>query len=242
LEDVAIDVKNISKTFKLKKPSGISKLLRKLNNHYSDSLIALDEISFSVKKGEILGIIGLNGSGKSTLLRVIAGVYKPDSGSVITKGKISPLMQLGAGFQADLDAVENITMNGMLLGLSKKEIQKKTLEIIQYAELEKFSGMKIKHYSSGMKARLAFSIAMQIHPDILLVDEIFSVGDKNFQKKSFDTFLKFKKEQKTILHASHNLEVLSEYSDKILLLKKGKIVSIGNPKDVIEEYKQLKIK
>jgi len=236
-----IEVKNISKTFSLNKPHGFTNLFKKSSNaERLQTIKALDNISFSVQKGEILGIVGLNGSGKTTLLRVIAGVYRPDSGSVQVEGKLSPLMQLGAGFQADLNASENIIMNGMLLGLSKGSIEKKVGLILEYAELQKFSNMKIKHFSSGMRSRLAFSTAMQIDPDILLVDEILSVGDKFFREKSYETFSSLKKEKKTILHSTHNLSKLAEFSDRVLLIHRGQNVMIGNPEEVIKRYENIK--
>jgi len=240
MEKPLVVVNKISKTFKINKRIGISKLFQKKINNHQKTLVALDDVSFTVQRGEILGIIGLNGSGKTTLLRVIAGVYKPDSGSIQTNGTLSPLMQIGAGFQAEFAARENIIMNGMLLGISKSEIQQKVNSILKYAELEKFSNMKMKHYSSGMRARLAFATSMQIDPDILLMDEIQAVGDKNFRKKSYETFLSLKNNKKAILHATHNLEKLSEFSDRLLLLHQGKMVMIGKPEEVIEKYNEIK--
>ena len=240
MDQIAVKVENISKTFKIIKPRGISGILMKSNPNKYRSFLALDEISFTVNKGEVLGIIGLNGSGKTTLLRIIAGVYKPNIGQVQVNGKLSPLMQVAAGFQGELNAKDNIIMNGLLLGVSKSFIEENVEKIIQYAELEKFSEMRIKHYSTGMKARLGFAIAMHVNPDILLVDEIMSVGDKDFRKKSFESFLSLKKENKTILHATHNLEVLENFSDKVLLLNKGKMTMLGEPKEVLKKYLALK--
>jgi len=241
MEDLAVVVENVSKTFKIDKPKGFSNIVKNsLNLNSRKTILSLDNISFTVPKGEILSIIGPNGSGKTTLLRTIAGVYKPSHGSVKVNGTLSPLMQLGAGFQSELNAYENIIINGMLLGLSKKSMQEKVSNIIQFAELEKFSNLKLKHFSTGMRARLAFSIAMQIDPDVLLVDEILSVGDRNFRQKSYEVFLNFKKKNKTILHSTHNLDNLSEFSDRILLLDKGKMILIGKPDEVIEKYKTLK--
>ena len=236
-----VSVNKITKKFSIGKPVGNSKIIK----HWwmpteEKKILALDNVTFDVKQGEILGIIGFNGSGKTTLLRIIAGVYRPDSGSIRVNGTLSPLLQLGAGFQADLNARENIIMNGMLLGMSKSFIEKKLQSIIEYAGLENFSDLKIKHYSTGMRARLAFSIGMQIEPDILLIDEILSVGDKDFREKSYKTFLTFKKNKKTIIHATHNLEKLKEFSDRVLLLNKGKIISIGNPDEVIKKYMGIK--
>ena len=239
MEDIVISVNKVSKIFKLDKPLVVSKIVNQSSNNQNKILEALNEITFTVPKGEVLGIIGLNGSGKTTLLRVIAGVYKPTSGYVEVNGRLSPLLQLGTGFQGDLDARDNIIMNGMLLGISKSDITKKVENIIQYAELEKFVNMKLKHYSTGMKARLAFATAMQIDPDILLVDEVLAVGDKDFQKKSYEAFLSFRKNKKTILHATHNLDKLSEFSDRVLLLHKGQIVMIGKPDEVIQKYKDI---
>ncbi len=226
MDDFAISVKNVSKIFRLDKPLSISS---KSNQSDPKNLKVLDGISFTVSKGEILGIIGLNGSGKTTLLRIIAGIYKPSSGSVEVHGRISPLLQLGTGFQGDLDAKENVIMNGMLLGISNSQIKQKVDEILEYAELEKFANMKLKHFSTGMIARLAFAIAMKINPDILLIDEVLAVGDEKFQKKSYETFLSFTKKNKTILHATHDLQKLLEFSNRVLLVHQGRMVMIGKP-------------
>lgn len=230
----------VCKKFTIDKPGGIFNIIKSKKNSLRKTIDALDEISFSVARGEILGIIGLNGSGKTTLMRIIAGVYQPDKGSVTIHGKIAPLMQLGAGFNPELDAVDNILLNGMLLGMSKTSLKNKLKDIFQYAELEKFSGMKLKHFSSGMRARLSFAIAMQVNSDIFLIDEILSVGDKDFQKKSYDTILSLKKEKKTIIHCTHNLKKLSEFSDRVILLDKGKIIMDGNPEEVIQKYVEAK--
>jgi len=237
----SVELNNVSKSFKLDTKQGISKLIKRTTNFKEQkSILALDAISFTVPKGEVLSIIGLNGSGKSTLLRTIAGVYKPDSGYVKVNGSLSPLMQLGAGFQLELNAHENIVMNGMLLGISKPDIEDKVENILEFAELERFSNMKLKHYSSGMKTRLAFATAIQIDPDILLVDEILAVGDKDFQKKSYESFLSFKNKNKTILHATHTLQRVPDFSDRVLLLDKGKNVMIGKPDEVIKKYMDIK--
>jgi len=240
MDDIAVRVENVSKEFKIVKPRGVSGLLMRADPNKYRAFLALNGISFTVKKGEVLGIIGLNGSGKTTLLRIIAGAYKPNMGRVQVNGRLSPLMQLASGFLGELSARENIIMNGLLLGVSKSYIQNKVDDIIQYAELEEFSEMKVQHYSSGMLSRLGFSIAMQINPDILLVDEIMSVGDKDFRKKSYESFLSLKKEKKTILHATHNLELLEEFSDKVLLINKGKLITIGKPAEAIKAYMEIK--
>ncbi len=233
MEDLAIEVKNLSKSFKISS-KGVKKITPFSNNRYK----VLDDVSFFVKKGEVLGIIGPNGSGKTTLLRIISGVYKPDTGNVILHGHLSPLLQIGSGFRSEFTAKDNIILNGMLFGFSKSFMEKKVDTIIQYAELEKFSNLRIKHYSSGMRSRLAFSIAMQINPDILLVDEILSVGDKAFKKKSFQTFTSFKQKNKTVLMVTHSIGNLS-ICDRVLLLHNGKVIIIGSPNEVIKKYDEL---
>ena len=241
MENIVVQIENLTKEFKSNKPRGLINRIRQLSSRKEDKkFVALNNLTFSVKKGEVLGIIGNNGSGKSTLLRIIAGVYKPDGGNIKVNGRLSPLMQLGSGFQGDLTAKENIIMNGLLLGVSKSTMEKKVDIIIEYAELNEFRNLKIKHYSSGMKAKLAFTIAMQVNPEILLVDEILSVGDKNFSKKSFDAFLSLKKNGKTILVASHSLETLSTFCDRVLVLHKGELVIIADPEEAIAKYQTIK--
>jgi len=237
---IAVTVSNVSKTFKIDQRKGFSNILNSKKNSQTKYLTALDNISFEVTKGEVLGVIGLNGSGKSTLLRIIAGVYKPDIGTVKVNGMQSPLLQLGAGFQGEFNARENIILNGMLLGISKSEIEDKVDSIIQFAELEKFLNLNLKHFSTGMRARLGFAIAVQVNPDILLLDEILSVGDRIFREKSYEMIISFKKNSKTILHATHNLDKLSELSDRVLLLHKGKCIMLEEPKEVIKKYKELR--
>jgi len=234
----AIVVENITKTFKIGKPAGISTFVKNLSKNQK-SLRALDGISFTVKKGESLGIIGLNASGKSTLLRIVSGILKPDSGVVKINGKMSPLMQLGTGFQADLNAIDNVILNGVLLGIPKSEMEDKVESIIEWAELTRFSNMKLKNFSTGMRSRLAFSISLQIKSDILLLDEVLSVGDRLFREKSYEAFLSFRKNKKTILQVTHNLGNLPKYTDRVLLLHQGKIISIGKPEEVITRYKEI---
>jgi len=221
-------IENVTKSFRVK-------VTKNSNNKF----FALNNISFSVKHGEMFGIIGRNGSGKTTLMRIIAGIYLPDSGNVDVTGKLSPLLQIGTGFQDELIAAENIIMNGLLLGFSKSEIKGKIDGIIKFAGLENFTNLKLKNYSSGMKARLAFSTAMHVDPDILLADEILSVGDIIFRKKSFETFLKFKEQNKTIIFSSHNLGVIKKLCDRVLLLDEGKNIMLGSPDEVITKYKSM---
>ena len=201
---------------------------------------ALREISFQVKKGESIGLIGLNGSGKSTLLKIIAGVLKATTGNVKVEGSIAPLIELGAGFDMDLSARENIYLNGAILGYSRKEIAGKFEEIVDFAELWEFIDVPIKNFSSGMLARLGFSIATISRPDILIVDEILSVGDLAFQKKCEKRIAKMMENETTIILVSHSMEQIKEVCQKIVWLEKGVIREIGNANSLagryIEEY------
>jgi len=234
----SIEIKNIKKTFNIKKPYSLNSIISS-GFPQSRKLIALDDISFTVSKGEMVGIIGANGSGKTTLLRTIGGIYYPDSGKISVRGKLAPLLQIGTGFHEELIARENIMMYGMLLGLSKNNILGKIEKIIDFAELKGFENMKLKNYSAGMQARLGFSTALEIEPDILLVDEILAVGDISFGKKSFDAFMKFKDANKTILYTTHNIDILPQLCDRVILLNKGKMIMIGKPNEAIQKYKEI---
>ena len=204
-----------------------------------DELVtALDNVSFKVDKGMTFGVIGENGSGKSTLLKIIAGITKPTSGKVVVKGKVSALIELGAGFHPEISGRENIYINGIMLGLSKKEIQEKFDEIVRFAELEEFIDAPVKTYSSGMYMRLGFSIAINVNPDILLVDEVLAVGDASFVPKCLDRIDDFRRRQKTILFVSHDLATVERICDRVAWLKNGRIMTIGDPKRVIDAYLQ----
>lgn len=204
-----------------------------------DELVtALESVTFKVRKGETFGIIGENGSGKSTLLKIIAGITKPTSGIVKTDGKISALIELGAGFHPEISGRENIFINGIMLGLSKKEIQEKFEEIVRFAELEDFIDAPVKTYSSGMYMRLGFSIAINVNPDILLVDEVLAVGDAAFVPKCLDRIDDFRRRKKTILFVSHDLATVKKICDRVAWLKAGKIMTIGDPSRVVDAYLQ----
>ncbi len=223
----AINITNLSKVFKIPhdKSYGIKSAaigFIKRQTKY-EKLYALNNINLAIKKGEFIGITGRNGSGKSTLLKIIANILKPTMGQVQVSGKISPFIELGTGFQYELSAKENIYLYGAIHGLNGNEINKKFKDIIEFAELEKFIDTKLKNFSSGMQARLAFSIAIQIDADILLVDEVLAVGDIYFQKKCLKVFKDFKEQNKTILLVSHNIEQIKKFSDKIIELENGVI-------------------
>jgi lipopolysaccharide transport system ATP-binding protein len=197
---------------------------------------ALENINFEVKDGEVVGIVGKNGAGKSTTLGLIAGVMKPSLGNVEVKGRIAPLLELGAGFHHDLTGRENIVLNGILLGMSKKNILSKVDDIIAFSELEEFIDQPIRMYSSGMLSRLGFSIAIQTNPDILLIDEVLSVGDKDFQKKCADKIAEFKNKGITIVFVSHDIGSVEKICDKVIWIENHKIRMIGSTSDVIKEY------
>jgi len=237
--DLAIDIKNVSKYFEIKKEKNIFEKFNFSHKRMDDKFLAVDNISAEIPKGELLAIIGRNGSGKTTLLRLIAGIYQPNSGSIKVNGNIAPMLHLGSGFKEDLVARENIILFGLLYGIPKSVMSNKIDNIIEFAEIQKFSEMKIKHYSTGMKMKLAFSTALQLDPDIILMDEALSVGDQSFRQKSFESFKSFRKRGKTILYTTHILESIVNFSDRVLLLDQGKMIMLGDPKEVIEKYKEL---
>jgi ABC-type polysaccharide/polyol phosphate transport system ATPase subunit len=197
---------------------------------------ALRGVSFNVKTGQTLGIIGENGSGKSTMLKILAGISKPTSGSIVTNGRISALIELGAGFHPEISGRENVFINGVILGLTRKEIQEKYQEIVQFAELEEFIDHPVKGYSSGMFMRLGFSIAINVNPDILLIDEVLSVGDASFVPKCLDKINEFRRNGKTIIFVSHDLSTVERICDDVIWLKKGQVEMRGYPKRVVDAY------
>lgn len=197
---------------------------------------ALKNINFEVRAGEALGIIGPNGSGKSTTLKLLSRILRPDGGKIVVEGRVGALIELGAGFHPDLTGRENVFLNGSILGMSKEEIAGKYDEIVNFAELHDFMDTPVKWYSSGMHARLGFSVAVHINPEVLLVDEVLSVGDLGFQKKCFDKMHTFKSNGTTIVFVSHNLQAISSLCDRVLLLKKGGVECIGQSAEVISRY------
>lgn len=198
---------------------------------------ALNDVSFEVRKGEVVGIIGHNGAGKSTILKVISGILKPTKGEVTISGNIVPMLELGSGFDHDLTGRENIFLNGAILGYSKEFLLKKYDEIVEFSELGKFIDIPIRNYSSGMLMRLAFSIATVVNPEILIVDEILAVGDENFQAKSKARMLELMSGGTTVLFVSHSLEQIREMCNRVIWLEAGKIKMIGDSKTVCDAYK-----
>jgi len=239
MESFAIKLEHVQKTFVMKNRRSTSNLTKSYNKNIKNVIFSLQDISFTIQEGETIGLIGLNGSGKTTLLRIISGIYNPDSGYVKTNGKLAPLLQIGTGFREELDAEENIIMYGIILGFTKKVIQQKVEKIIKFAELEKFRNVKLKDFSTGMKSRLAFATALQIDPDILLVDEVLSVGDAAFREKSFREFAKFKQNHKTIVYTTHSMDMIKKLSDRVILIDHGKIKKIGKSDEVVKLYQEI---
>lgn len=207
---------------------------KRYKEHY-----ALRDINFTVRQGETVGIIGTNGSGKSTILKIITGVLSPTEGSVRVDGRISALLELGAGFNPDYSGIENIYLNGTMLGFSRDEMTAKLDEIIEFADIGEFINQPVKTYSSGMFVRLAFAVAINIDPEVLIVDEALSVGDVFFQAKCFRKFEEFKANNKTILFVSHDLGSINKYCDRAILLNRGHVVEEGKPKEIIDIYKKI---
>lgn len=241
MDNIAIKVEDVSKVYKLyNKPSerlvdalGIAK-----KNRFKEHR-ALDHVSFEVKKGETIGIIGTNGSGKSTILKIITGVLSPTGGNVEISGRISALLELGAGFNMEYTGIENVYLNGMMMGFTKEEMEERLPEILKFADIGDFVNQPCKTYSSGMFVRLAFAVAINIDPEILIVDEALSVGDAFFQAKCYKKFDDFKAQGKTIIFVSHDISSVAKYCDRVILLNKGVKLSEGNPKETIDLYKKV---
>jgi ABC-type polysaccharide/polyol phosphate transport system ATPase subunit len=235
----AIEVAGVSKTFRLpheQRTTFKEYFMHPFKRVSYETQRALDDVSFSIEEGEFFAIVGPNGSGKSTLLKILAGIYRADGGTVRVNGLLSPFIELGVGFNFELNARDNVRVNGTLLGLTKRELEQRFDDIIAFAELERFVDQKLKNYSSGMLLRLAYSIAIQVDFDILLLDEVLAVGDESFQNKSFETFDRFRAEGKTIILVTHSLGILDDFADRAMLLERGRMSAIGDPADVVEKY------
>jgi len=236
---LAVDIRSVTKRYRIhheKNPSLKETILRRKRTTYEEFL-ALDNVSFSVAHGETFGIIGPNGSGKSTLLKLIAKILQPTSGEITINGKVSALLELGAGFHPDLTGRENIYINAAILGMKRKEIDRRFNNIVEFSELERFIDMPVKNYSSGMYMRLGFSVAINVEPDILLVDEVLAVGDQSFQAKCYKVIYNFMRRGKTIIIVSHDLETISDLCKRVVFLNNGKIENSGNPVSVVGKYK-----
>lgn len=238
-EKPAIIVKNVTKEFIIpheRKTTLFENIKGVFRPSIYETFTALKDISFTVEKGESIGIIGDNGSGKSTLLKIISRILKPTRGSVEVNGRITPFLELGVGFQPDLTARENIEVYSTIMGLSEKEIAKNIDNVLEFAGLTKFRDTKLKNFSNGMQVRLAFATAIQKEPDILLVDEVLAVGDIDFQQKCLDVFTEYKKKGVTMLFVSHDLGAVRRFCDKTILMKNGEMLAYGKTGDVIDRY------
>ena len=235
----AIDVEHLEKVFRIpheRRATVFEALTGLLRPTRYETFQALRDVTFSVEEGEMLGIIGENGSGKSTLLKILAGIMRPTSGTVSVNRRLTPFLELGVGFNPDFTAVENIKTYATIMGLSKREINGKVDEILEFAGLETFRDAKLKNFSSGMQVRLAFSTAIQTDPEILLMDEVLAVGDMEFQQKCMDVLNRYRNEGVTIVFVSHDLGSVRRFCDRTLLLRQGEQVALGETDEVIDRY------
>ncbi len=241
MNEAVIVVDHVSKVYRLydKPRDRMKEALGFGKKSYSREYYALNDISFDVRKGETVGIIGENGAGKSTILKIITGVLSPSSGSVSVNGRISALLELGAGFNMEYSGIENVYLNGTLIGFTREEIDRKMQDILAFADIGDFVYQPVKTYSSGMFVRLAFAVAINIDPEILIVDEALSVGDAFFQVKCYHKFEEFKKQGKTIVFVSHDLSSVNKYCDRVVLLNKGKKLAEGGSREMIDLYKRV---
>ncbi len=238
---IVVSVENVTQRFRVihERPDSVRELFARFFRKqisYSD-FEAVSNVSFTVRAGEMIGIIGRNGSGKSTLLKAIAGIYNPTAGRVRLHGSIAPLIELGAGMHSELTGRENILLNGLLMGYSKQQMLRREQKIIEFADIGDFIDVPIKQYSSGMYMRLAFSVATEVDPDILVIDEILAVGDTAFQQKCFERLRQFRRSGKTILFVSHQMSQVAEHCDRALLLEGGRLIVNDVPEHVINVYK-----
>ncbi|MBV9605282.1 MAG: ABC transporter ATP-binding protein [Solirubrobacterales bacterium] len=241
----AIHVHNVSKTFRLphlRYHTLKERVIHPRRFRGYDELRAVQNVSFDVQPGEFFGIVGRNGSGKSTLLKCLAGIYRvdqDDSTELDIEGRLSPFIELGVGFNPDLTARDNVIINAIMLGLSQKEARARFDDVIAFAGLEEFIDLKLKNYSSGMYVRLAFSVAIQVDADVVLIDEVLAVGDSAFQQKCYDEFLRLKAEGKTIVFVTHDMNAVERFCDRAMLLERGEMVALGDPDRVARQYREL---
>ncbi|HEX2160317.1 MAG TPA: ABC transporter ATP-binding protein [Thermoleophilaceae bacterium] len=241
-EPPAVSVGSVSKSFRLPHEQYSTLKQRVLHPRRSrtfSELHALEDVSFEIAQGEFFGIVGRNGSGKSTLLKCLAGIYGVDSGRIDVRGRLSPFIELGVGFHPELSARDNVVINAIMLGLTRKQALDRFDEIIAFAELEEFVDLKLKNYSSGMSVRLGFAVAIQVDADVLLVDEVLAVGDASFQQKCFDQFDRLKAEGRTIVFVTHDMDSVRRFCDRAMLLERGNPVAIGEPDGIAAKYAEI---
>jgi ABC-2 type transport system ATP-binding protein len=236
----AVEIQDVSKRFRLyhEKYTSLKERVIHAGRVPHDDLWALRDVTFDVKEGETVGILGRNGSGKSTLLKCICGVLQPTFGQVVVRGKLAGLLELGAGFQSELSGRDNIYMNGSMLGMSKRDVDKVFDDIVAFAELEQFIDNQVKFYSSGMYVRLGFAVAVNVDPDVLVVDEVLAVGDERFQGKCMDRIKSFQEEGRTILFVSHSPEQVRSICDRAVVLSDGVMVGVGNPGEAVRIFRE----
>ncbi len=238
----AVRLFQVSKAFKLpheRYHTLKERVLHAFRNHTFDVLHAVDDVSVEIVPGEFFGIVGRNGSGKSTLLKCLAGIYAIDHGEMAVNGRLAPFIELGVGFNPELTARDNAIINAIMLGLTRKQAVERFDAIVEFAELEEFMDLRLKNYSSGMHVRLAFSVAIQVDADILLIDEVLAVGDANFQQKCFDEFKRLKSEGRTIVFVTHDMGAIQRFCDRAMLMHHGKVVDIADPESIARQYNEL---
>ncbi|HEX6389092.1 MAG TPA: ABC transporter ATP-binding protein [Solirubrobacteraceae bacterium] len=238
----AVEIDHVSKTFRLPKQRYSTlkeRVLHPLRSVDFDDLEALKDVDVTIAQGEFFGIVGRNGSGKSTLLKCLAGIYRPEKGRITVHGRLSPFIELGVGFNPDLTARDNVVINAVMMGLSRREAQKRFEAVLEFAELEEFVDLKLKNYSSGMAVRLGFATAIQVDADVLLVDEVLAVGDAAFQQKCFEEFTRLKAAGKTVVLVTHDMFATERYCDRAVLIERGDVLELGEPHDIARAYNEL---
>ena len=238
----AVSLRGVSKTFKVPHEQYHTlkeRAIHALRRRAFDMLKAVDDVSLEIRAGEFFGIVGRNGSGKSTLLKCLAGIYEIDEGSIEINGRLSPFIELGVGFNPELTARDNVLVNAIMLGLSRKQVEQRFHDIIAFAELEEFVDLRLKNYSSGMQVRLAFAVAIQVDADILLIDEVLAVGDAAFQQKCFAEFERLKAAGRTIVFVTHDMGAVERFCDRAMLLERGRVVGIADPATITREYNEV---
>jgi ABC-type polysaccharide/polyol phosphate transport system ATPase subunit len=238
----AVVLDHVFKTFRLPHVQYSTlkeRLLHPMRSTTYDELKALKDIDVTVKQGEFFGIVGRNGSGKSTMLKCLAGIYRPERGTITVNGRLSPFIELGVGFNPDLTARDNVVINGVMMGLTRREAAEAFDRVIAFAELEEFIDLKLKNYSSGMAVRLGFATAIQVAADVLLVDEVLAVGDAAFQQKCFEEFNRLKAEGRTVIFVTHDMHAVERYCDRAMLIERGDVLKIGEPHAIARAYNEL---
>jgi ABC-type polysaccharide/polyol phosphate transport system ATPase subunit len=239
---VGVSVAGVSKSFRLPHEQVHTlkeRVLHPFRGRTHDVLRALQDVSFDVAEGEFFGVVGRNGSGKSTLLRCLAGIYEVDAGQIAIAGRVSPFIELGVGFNPELTARDNVILNALMLGLTRRQAEERFDEIIAFAELEDFLDLRLKNYSSGMQVRLGFSVAIQAEAEVLLVDEVLAVGDAAFQQKCFEQFHRMKDEGRTVVFVTHDMGAVEQFCDRAVLIERGRVVELGEPGVVARHYNEL---